>query len=183
MGRRFIASNCVSAGLYLYCIVQRGWRLRCKSLFAANNIAFPRAPSILESAEEKRWMELWTLIRRKPGAMEACFRLCIFLCGIQINQSRAHTHAAYSSCDRHWHRDDNPSLSHQPCWRSTPPTHIPKSHHTHTHSSRENKTPLKELKAQTKHRHSGPPFSITDTPVLSYLIQLTFSREIDTSHN
>lgn len=180
MCRRFIASNCVSAGLYLDCIVQRGWRLRCKSLFAANNIAFLRAPSILESAEEKRWMELWTLIRRKPGAMEACFRLCIFLCGIQINQSCAHIHARVLIM---W-----PPLT--PWWQSISfpsalltfdsPTH-PKI--TRKRTVREKiRLRCKNLKLKLNTDILVHPFPY-QTRLLSHLVQLTFYWGIDTSPN
>lgn len=130
MGQRFIASNCISACLYLYCIVRRGWRLRCKSLFAANNIAFLWASSILERAVEREMDGALNFNQEEAWSDGDLLWSVYFFCvGYRLIN---HTHTyTYSSCDHDWHYDDNPSLSHQPCWRPTPP-HIPKSHHTHT---------------------------------------------------
>lgn len=93
MGQRFIASNCISACLYLYCIVQRGWRLRCKSLFAANNIAFLRASSILERAAEREMDGALNFNQEEAWSDgDLLWSVYFFLCRIQINQSRAHIH-------------------------------------------------------------------------------------------
>lgn len=137
-GHTFIASNCISACLYLYCIVRRGWRLRCKSLFAANNIAFLRASSILERAAEREMDGALNFNQEEAWSDGDLLWSVYFFCvGYRLIN---HTHTyTYSSCDHDWHYDDNPSLSHQLCWRPTPP-HIPKSHHTRGAKDRWGKT-------------------------------------------